>query len=86
LGFFGGAFVASLPLLLSRFSGVSNPHSHRSALSASVAVAAAAAAAANYKRCDSKNISSRRTLALSSISCALAIAATFSAAKAALRQ
>lgn len=86
LGFFGGALVASLPLMLSRFSGISNSHSHRSALSASVAVAAAAATAANYKRCDSKNISSPRILALSSISFALAIAATFSAARVALRQ
>lgn len=73
-------------MLVSSLSSTSAaPRSHRSILSMSVAVAVAAAAAANYKRCDSKSISSRRTLALGSISCALAIAATLSAARAAFR-
>jgi ADP-ribosylglycohydrolase len=64
---------------------MSTTHSHRSTLSASVAVAAAAVAAANYKRYDSKNISSPGTLALSSLTFALAITATVTAARAALR-
>lgn len=85
-GFLGGACIASLPVvLLSRFSDMSTTHSHRSTLSASVAVAAAAVAAANYKRYDSKNISSPGTLALSSLTFALAITATVTAARAALR-
>jgi hypothetical protein len=85
-GFWGGAMISSLPVLVSRLSGAAAPLSHRSALAASVAVAAAVAAAANYKRCDSKNISNRQTLALGSLSCVLAIATTFCAARAAFRQ
>ena len=85
-GFWGGAIISSLPVLVSRSSGAATPLSHRSALAASVAVAAAVAAAANYKRCDSKNISNRQTLALGSLSCVLAIVTTFCAARAAFRQ
>ena len=84
VGFVGGAVIASLPVLLSRFQNISIPH--RSALTASVAVAAAAAATANFVRCDSKNLPSRRTLVLGCLSCAAAVAATFSVARAAMHQ